>query len=469
MAEEGAAGAMRNVERAVSQNVRAQGIDRNPQVAEIIASFALPFEHPPIRYADCYANSKTTTASPYRRQTLTILETAQPKPYNEAWTFFVFLFRSLLRACIYIDNTIQSCTYKGLFLDTGTGSLTGTLPVTDVDSPLPLVRLQHSSGTEPHGSFLYSGTDARRPGLQFYHLDRIASSSSAIRLIWTDLAGGEDFVVRVWLWNGGEPIEVESQTFTTAGDNEFEYLILAPGEYAVTYQTKGAISEVVVTYETVNSPVCCHLAAFQLEDNQNVIDGAQLISVAGLVMNKTPAAFNGGECAQMQVPMTDNWFDIAGDYAEFSNYAGAVPRTAMKGAYSFLVPQSAQNFNFNDDIKIQNGVIQRMSYKLVNESDYLAYAFQMPAPVLGSTPQFILLATIGIAFRTKDTWRPLKPPMSNAELYEFALSQLRKIPQHYENPTHVAQALKKIRSVVSTVAPYAERYGPAVWNFIKSL
>lgn len=454
------------------QRSTAPGPQREAKVNEheaivnaIAASIAIPVERPTVRFADEYSVEATAVANPFGR--FSAPWGATTDGIIPSTDQFIAVFRNPYRAIImYYRNeaaTAYSYQFYGTVQDDAYALVPPTtlpvisLPQVELFVALPLSHARPLTTFAPHGPVMFAGTpsgtsdDPRR----FFWLEAGTTFNLSYGNVGTNFP---EFRFDYWSQEG----QAEALIVATGGATSSAVPITDSGYYAVLVRpTTGALTLSFASIDFVGAgPVCAHLPIPDLVNNYSALDGIRMIS-ASLRYTETASPLNRqGRVAQVQMPVEIPWQNLVIEgQTGVSSANGSYFDNIEKGSYMWLKPSQASDFAWQNYIETYEGVLYDSYYPLINQSQWLAW-YAVVTDVDGRDGQFTV--SFGLEYLTNDTFRSKIPPNISPRCYDDALLLLRNVTQYTENPTHLDEIWRSIKSGAKTVFNLAMKYGPTV-------
>jgi hypothetical protein len=159
--------------------------------------------------------------------------------------------------------------------------------------------------------------------------------------------------------------------------------------------------------------------------------------------------YEGGQVSAFQLPGGVDLLDAITTQDPFgyiSTQALSITLPLKKGMYGFHRPSSVGDFEFKDFIVNRGGVTTGFDAPLFF-GNWVVMAASVPL-VDGAYPSGSCHVTFNfnVEFRTENTWFLQLPPGTAPEDYTNGVALLRNIPQFYENPKHLSDIIKLLRS-----------------------
>lgn len=194
---------------------------------------------------------------------------------------------------------------------------------------------------------------------------------------------------------------------------------------------------------------------------------ARMDSLSSIIVNsasvlcsaRSAVIQRGGEIVARQFPSaSDPWETLSLD--DLMTFQGTVPLDAQNGIYAFLKPigRVAETF---EQIFIRHGSSTSKIAAIRCTSPhppggFLTIAFKMPM-IDGNYPgaQFSTLLCFGVECVNVDTWSDPEYSTISPTNYLDAFSQLRHVPNIYENPTHWRDLGRAIGRAAGKAISYA--------------
>jgi hypothetical protein len=253
---------------------------------------------------------------------------------------------------------------------------------------------------------------------------------------------------------------------TAAGYYAPRFVILSPnaavGTVAVVTVTNLRVEDVVqsATYGTSHF---CHQTVPYLSSNAGSTRGIRMAGLSLMYTNTSAEIQLGGTISAYQSGTDDNWQNyIAANQQSslqlVSSAQDSVTLNASRGMYGFMKPTDERDFEFKDDLIVDaSGNITDTSFSLDSNDSFIVMVINNPNPA-GASGYYTF--RYAIEYLTADPWRSTGVSMIDEALSSQAIARIRDIPQFYENATHWSDIFNKVKSVVSSVASAAVKYGP---------
>jgi hypothetical protein len=382
-----------------------------------------------------------------------------------AGTYFAFLFRDPLRAIVtFVANpTTKTYSYASKHYNAITNAITASVPILAASgSPQPINFLYcvdsyigNSAYLHPHGNNLYAGTVDGQP---FVWCDM------TVVVAFAQLVSDTGAYVEILLFDGQVGTVIartaafssSSTSFTTlqAGYYSFVYVV---GTYNATQTASFTI--------TASSDCFGHLAVPYADSH--LLDLVRVRVLAGsLLMSNVASKLNQeGSMYLAQFQTSKLWWE------NLSPAAIAVARNSYvgpmeKGAYAFLKPASAKDFEYVAATVVNNGIVSSAGYDLTTTLEYVAVS-SVCVSVGSAYPGLDALLTYvhAIEFVTDDQFFEAELPMYTTAQVQTAMEEVSTLPQFYENFTHMAV----IASMLAKGAAFLLRNATTIGSMVNTI
>lgn len=469
----------------------------------LMCTLTLPGVETTQRWSSPFSSKKTAVAEPFSiipanwGQVPTSTSSAYYQQMLQEETA-LFLFRNPLRAAIFYDQngggaqTSYQAQFDGLTGTSNSLQLTqlGNIPLTAAPE------ISYLTGTTayiPHGSKLFCGAVANHNGA-FIWLDatqtiRVTVSCSSASLssypvgvqLVLDLYGPEGFVSEAYSGNVLlNSTASQTLTITTVGSGS-PTNVQYGGYYAPRFNiscNNGLLnaSNVVTLYNLRaedygvggGPPVngvshFCHLSLPYLSSNAASTRGIRITGLSAMYTNTSAEIQLGGTISGYQSGTDDNWLNYIAQNGQpslqlVSSAQDSVTLNASRGMYGFMKPTDERDFEFKDDLVVDiGGNICDTSYLLDSQDSFVVMIVNNPNPT-GCSGYYTF--RYAIEYLTSDPWRSTGVSLIDESLSSQAIARIRDIEQFYENTTHWSDIFDKVKSVVTSVAQAAVKYGP---------
>jgi hypothetical protein len=467
----------------------------------LMCTLTLPGVETTQRWSSPFSSKKTAVAEPYSivpsnwGQVPTSTSSAYYQQMIQGETA-LFLFRNPLRAAIFYDQNGGGAqtSYQAQF-DGPTGT-SNSLQLTQLGNiPLTVApEISYLNGTTayiPHGSKLFCGAVTNHSG-SYIWLDatqtiRVTVSCSSTTLgsnpvgvqLVLDQYGPEGFALEAYsgniILNNTSP-----QTLTINSSFGNPTNVQYGGYYAPRFiiscnnGASNAANAVLFTnlraedYVQGGPPVngvshFCHLSLPYLSSNAASTRGIRITGLSAMYTNTSAEIQLGGTISGYQSGTDDNWLNYIAQNGQpslqlVSSAQDSVTLNASRGMYGFMKPTDERDFEFKDDLVVDiGGNICDTSYLLDSQDSFVVMIVNNPNPT-GCSGYYTF--RYAIEYLTSDPWRSTGVSLIDESLSSQAIARIRDIEQFYENTTHWSDIFDKVKSVVSSVAQAAVKYGP---------
>lgn len=385
------------------------------------------------------------------------------------------LFRDPLRSMVYLKANCAPFTYVATFPGAGdfwyADNLDGVMA--GRDNPIVPLYMRHLSGPAPHGPVLFCGTDEGKQG--YLWMDGGANSTVLVRVKVSNacVVGIRAFVGRP----SGEVAAgyanlstlagaVAEYTFAATADN-----YLANGGYVRFSFTPSAfcMCDVELRLITVGNLDCmAHVAPAGVHLHLPQLAQARLNAVSMLLSNGAASMYNDGFIQAINMGPETPWNDLlpledlSGLAADVNFFAGIF----KKGMYTFLKPSDSEDVDFFPYAKMgANGsTVAECAFPLYRSRYVLS---RVASNAYGSPPtypglEFLLNLSMVIEFQTNDMWFDAEIPQESCLEVDRARDILRRIPNFYENSSHLAGLANAARNAGGFLRKHAGKIGGAL-------
>jgi hypothetical protein len=423
---------------------------------KVALSIALPVAAPPVRFSSVFSSAPTAVASPF---TVANADWSQPSTdpvFIQNGQYLVGVSRDPLTAYLnyfIFGSGLSSYQYSALFSsDVGLSSTTRVAlqiarPYVDLRPQCFVDDYPGVTGrAHPHGGTLYC-----RDFLDTKWVWLNASASRACTISCTVVSGtagvGANFLVN--RLDGLTPrninaVAISATTFTTT--------VTTPGWHS--FQIDESVSQTMNRYNVslLFSSSADGLGFHCLPHLDNLIEDVDRMRIlsASVMMTPHPSLlYEGGQVSAFQLPGGVDLLDTITTQDPFgyiSTQALSMTLPLKKGMYGFHRPSNVEDFEFRDFIVNRGGVTTGFNAPLFF-GNWVVMAASVPL-VDGAYPSGSCHVTFNfnVEFRTENTWFLQMPPGTSPEEYTHGVALLRNVPQFYENPKHVSDILKFLRS-----------------------
>lgn len=456
----------RRVEQSVINGRAFKSLARNVQ--DIILPIVLPKNYPPTRYAHQYNTGKTAVAPPTAYYPAGWLGTTT---YNAAYqalpaTEMVgVLFRDPARGAILYDANAArnhgSYDFYGTYADDLAPSNTWFIP----NAYAGLLNITMGKATNPlyapHGSIWLAGAPGTAPQRYFW-LDGVPGGTAVVQCQLTGVTNGQTYQLQLNTFCNGvrEEATIPTSIVAAGGLATFSVPITRMCYYSFSLVTPTSCTIAYLRYDNQGS-FFCHLPLPGLIGKQASF--SQIRVLAGSLMYTNAAALNSKEgfVNAAQMPAGTYWTQYLGTPSPLKTLENAFSDEVTEGHYTWLKPTSDDDWKWHRDIDFLSDRITMSGshYDLFGPCDYLFMNVSI-SNFAGQDGQWQL--AYGVEFCTTDTWYDTRAPRHNGSEFKAAIEQLRDIPQHFENPLHLASLLGFVKSAGKAVAQGIVDYGPSI-------
>jgi len=284
--------------------------------------------------------------------------------------------------------------------------------------------------------------------------------------------------VDYWSPTTGLVRSTKSITFTFAGAGSLNLPVKAntdpSGYYGFSYtiSSQGANDTNIYFNMGNTGPNWCHRCIPGMERNLTSVSSTRILAVELMYSNRENGLVRGGSVTGLQVNEGDHWMD----YISITNnnkdtYAAVVASNDMvemesaNGMHCFLRPNDPEDFDFQSDYEITNNILYDSHYSLEGSKSFLVLVVNEPVPTvaIGTSRAGKWTLGFGMEYQTTDMFRSiLPPPTGMAKVQEKMFENLSKIPQFTENPRHIMDILRAVRSGVHSFVNGVIKWGPRV-------
>ncbi len=449
----------------------------------IMCSYANPRDNSFVRMANDYSAAASAVANPWAviPQTPNGGSAAPGRPDISRDEGIAFVFRDPGRAYIlYNPNPAAvAFSYAAYFVQT-------------LSTPVSTIQIANNTGWDVPFAYL-NCVSAYQPydQLGMTYLD----GSSPARYIWTNygdtvtftmsaLAATSQYVLEWFtLYNGkmvkagqnqvagtAAPVDVIAGPFTSSGYVCFRFSVQVIAPQNFDFSSLVTINACVVDGADA---VWEHHSLPGFVNNVGSVQSSRVASASLLLTNQAAQIYKQGRIAALQVPAGTDWTDIK-TYDIISRSNGSKTLPAERGAYIFMKPTKATDFDYQIVTNTQNGLLYETGVPIVPQSSFLVVSFNIAntaASADTSTPAQNLYWTFafGVEYMTTDVWREVRDADADPKVYELVLEHLSKMPAIYENPLHVSEILKRLKGVFQTALQGIVKYGPTALRVASAL
>lgn len=426
----------------------------------VAASYCLPHELPPVRYAGTFASTPTAVCNPYylRAQDFTQGQTSGV-PAIPNGQHFVAVFRNVLRALItHVPNTSNlTASYQAYFFDEGSWSYDCTVADTYSKATIPVdpnylddIYSGNSGHAHPHGDTLYVGSHSGRRGIWMdanaaHNATAVFTFGPAFNpVIKPFILDGDD-------WSPLAEVQAASATGTVT--------VTKSGYYAFEIIPSASINSWFSLIVNSSSDFMGHLPVPYISRKAASVQAVRTNAVSVMLTCEASALNASGKVSGFQTPAGISWMNYLGTDC-FNNVASsqnASTRQLINGTYGFLKPSAIEDFDMETPFTISGGQVIGMDYDLIPKRDYLVVAAETAATATNVYPggDCYLTASWGLEFRTDDVWYVCIPPTLTTEDFNRQVAAIRYLQQWHDNPLHFSDIVNFFKSAGRKTLKYA--------------
>jgi hypothetical protein len=165
----------------------------------------------------------------------------------------------------------------------------------------------------------------------------------------------------------------------------------------------------------------------------------------------------GGTISAAQIGEGQNWQDFVSPgncVSLVSQINDAKTMNLSNGMYAFRQPTEVEDFDFKAplDVSLTSGQIEDVDDDMDETSGFIVMALTCPDPA-GCSGYVTLRGNF--EYKTKDTWRDVRAPELTHDVWDEALQRMGSVDQFHENPLHMDDIWKAIKSGVGAVSNVA--------------
>lgn len=383
------------------------------------------------------------------------------------------LFRDPLRSMVYFRPNTGAFNYKAFFAG-GAGALTlenSGGEITDIETPINPVYYVNQTGSTPHGQTLFCGETEKETG--YVWMD--AGTDSIFKVTVTTTIN-VNCVIRFYVNKPGGDVEVRTNIAALAAGvpqdtTQNGVLFLSEGGYIRATVCPRASCDLTVqaSVYAANAIDCfAHVSPVGAVNHLNQLTQARVNAVSLLLSNGAAAVYNDGFLQAVNMSPGTAWNtligenDLSGLAADVNYYSGVF----RKGVYTFLKPSDQEDVDFYDYVKTDNGgaQISQCAFPLYRSRYAMVRVQSNPygSPATYPGLEFILNQSLVIEFQTNDMWFDAEIPQESCLEVERARDILRRIPNFYENPSHLQNLANAARSAGGFLRKHSGKIGMAL-------
>jgi hypothetical protein len=457
---------------------------------KIYRTITMPASNPPARYGDVDSAAPTATAKTKVNQTAVWQGTPQTNNDIAATDGCCFGFRHALRQFIlYNGNNSQlGYNYQAWFSDSQSGNpdpnsppltQTPTYPcaVGDIQTP-KIPYYSWSTGVIAHGLKLYGGVGDASEIMRFFWVD----SQSILKLTYTTTATTVQPAFQTYRWTPGgvEGAGVFQGTGSVTAVSTIIVAIDQPaGYYAFTLTNAGLASftdgsititnaNIIMTAGSTSGTIWSHLPAPGLSANDFKMGAVRILGTAITYTNSAAFVSKEGNVYAGQLNGQTNWISLIDPKAtavsasvQINLQKDICDEGALNGHYIFLKPTGRESFKWQRVLKQNNTpAVIDSCYPLQDWDDYIFIYPVLSATLNGAQDGKWHMHT-SYEYQTNDLITEVEEPPMSAMIWDRVIMSIRKMPQNYENPTHMANIMNwfksnvpKVIGAVETALPY---------------
>jgi len=249
------------------------------------------------------------------------------------------IFRDPLLAAVILQKSITAYSYTANFCSqNGTFGTTLTIPSATLNESIDLspVYWKYTSGSQPHGTYLY-------PGMSQEYLYTWFDAGVVLTITFGATVSGEVTLTR-WLAPGQYSEESVTNTVSSATSTTFTFttsttsgsLTYGYWNIQVLFTTEASNTTIAPSFATSSTQdVFAHQAVPEIQQNINDYAMLRVNSAALLWSNEAAPLYKDGEIVGVNIPTTTPWFTIT-DTATMQKLAGYWDGKLATGIYAYL-------------------------------------------------------------------------------------------------------------------------------------
>jgi len=448
----------------------------------IQSAITMPIEVAPIRFSSPYTGARTAIAAPWTRidcdwNPSTLGSTRFP--VNE---MVAFSFRDPLRSNIYLigNPSANNYLYTCFWFNEESGINDNTLDLSCFDSKEVLFGSPTFALTgldfQPHGPAVFPGTTTKMPA-GFYWFN--AGDFFQIHLqSYTFTGSTQGLTIIVYKWANGEVNEYTR--FSTFSNSSTDDILSAIDEGGIggyyglgfvweEYHT-GDVCSLKVYFGGSSTCVFAHRSIPNLYSNLASCPEMRINAVSMMYTNDSAPLVKQGKVVGLQLPYERQWYDICGSSKGAFNFISNLQDSCMmpvnNGFYSYLRPRKVEDFDMRNTAEIVLSNVVHCSWDMDAKSDYLGMSIAI-TPDDGKDSYFTFC--FGIEYVTTDVWRQTGVPKIDPQVFDKAMHSLYRVPQYYENKTHIGEIFERIKKYAQIAGKAIVEYGPGAIKLVGSM
>lgn len=399
-------------------------------------------------------------------------------PGTNSGVTWAFLFRDPLRPLVHLSTNVAAFRYGAVF---PTGDHYAGLPnLTGTDQQLVPLYFTPVVGPTPHGAALFCGEIDGGDKAGYVWMDPSNSSfqcqlAVAVRVVLATTVTAKFYAYT----SSGDAILLQLvQAVPAGGDFTFTfgsaldaYPELKHGAYvraAVRVSTDTTWTAQIQLKTTGPLDIMSHLCPVNTVTHLNQLTQARVNAVSMLLSNGAAALYNDGFIQAVNVNSGVLWNSLMG-LPDLSGYASDVNYFSglfKKGLYTFLKPADAEDVEFYDYAvtdAVTSGVTQcgfpleRSRYVAVRVSSTSTSSAGVFAGL-----EYLVNTSMVLEFQTNDMWFDAEIPIESSAETDRARDILRRIPNFYENPTHLQALANAARGAGTFLKKHSGKIGVAL-------
>lgn len=443
---------------------------KSSKVSEVLKAFTLPSAFPPIRFPNETSDTPTAVCSPRGRLAANFYTgaTSGSGQILPAPNMFLAMFHTPQRAFVIYDANTAGASYtynvRGCAITNAVPSAPGLTwqiacaPLRAANMvPIHIVNAVSASDYAPHGPVVYAGSNGvngstarymwfEQGTLVTFNYNLTTMGITASFQINADLLTEQGVNMGVASVMQLIPVGTTtgSKAITIPGPGYYSFTIVPYLEQDTGNSSNPFVGTMTITsmYFSASSSVFCHLPASDYANNVIVDKGSRINAFSMMYSNTSNLTGMAGQLGVAQIPGATSWHDYAmGAIDKVLAVKGAKLFKAETGCYGFFKPGGFEDFDIQDGVYTDNGVLYDSRYNIFDNTGYLVMYITVPDPN-GRAGYFTYAQ--GIEYQTTDQWRDQRIPSLQLEAAKLGLTELREIPQFHENPLHLSELLKSI-------------------------
>jgi len=388
---------------------------------------------------------------------------------------YMAVFRDPLRSMVYFRPNIAPFSYRSVFpggvigftFDNSNAALAG------IETPVQPLYYSNYSGSTPHGQVLFCGEVEQRQGYVWIdagvssvftvHVTSTLACACGIRVYQNKPSGDVDVGYANLVLVAGVSQDFTMTASSVPSLSEGGYL-----RFSVLVSTNCILTGYSSVSATAYIDSFAHVSPVGVVNHLPQLCQARVNAVSLLVSNGAAAQYNDGFLQAINMSPGSPWTSLVGEsdlsgLAVDVNYFSGVFK---KGCYTFLKPSDQEDIDFYDYVKMDNGgaLVSECSFPLYRSRYAMvrvqSNAYGSPASYPGL--EYILNQSLVIEFQTNDMWFDAEIPQESCLEVEKARDILRRIPNFYENTTHLQMLANAARSAGGFLKRHSAKIGGAL-------